>query len=91
MGVADVPLVACLSDLPGTRLAAAAAIQHGTHPRGAVGSHPTLAGPLAELTPLSCSPAVSRGQLRIVLGLAKALGKGQEDAFVFCFFIPHGP
>lgn len=75
MGVADVPLVACLSDLPGTCLAAAAAIQHGTHPRSAVGSEATLAGPLAELTPLSCGPAVSRGQLRIVLSLAKALGK----------------
>lgn len=86
MGVADVPLVACLSDLPGACLAAAAAIQHGTHPRGAVGSEPTLAGPLAELTPLSRSPAIFRGQLRIVLSLAEALAKGQENVSVFCVF-----
>ena len=81
MGVTDVPLVARHSDLSGAALAAAAPVQDGAHPRGAVGSLPTLAGPLAELPPLSRSPPVSRGQLPIVLSPAEDLGEENTSIF----------
>lgn len=78
MRVTDIPLVARLSDLPGTALAAAATVQDGAHPWGTMRSYPTLAGPLAELPPLSRSPPISQSHLPIVLSLAEALGE-EED------------
>lgn len=59
VGVADVPLVAGLSDLPGTALTAAAAVQHRADPRGTLGLNPALTGPLAELFPLQHGLAAS--------------------------------
>lgn len=75
MRVTHIPLVAGLADLPGARLAAAAAVQHGADARGA--GRPTgatLAGPLAELQPLSSKRgSVPGAQLPSVLSPAQAL------------------
>lgn len=83
VGVTDVPLIAWLSDLPGTALAAATPVQDGAHPRGTEWSFPALAGPLAELPPLSSSPPISGSQLCIVLSPAEPLGEEEEDRDLF--------
>lgn len=83
VGVADVPLVARLSDLPCTALAAATAIQDGADPGSTVRPVLTLTGPLAELSPLRNSLPISGSQLCITLSTAETLclcvcGEGGE-------------
>lgn len=78
MWVTDVPLIARLSNLPGTALAAATPIQDSAHSWGTMRSFPTLAGPLAELPPVGRSPSISRGQLGIVLSPAEALSEEKD-------------
>lgn len=73
VGVTDVPLVARLSNLPGTTLAAATAIQDRAHPWGTVRPFLTLTGPLAKLSPLRNSLPISGSQLCITLWTAETL------------------
>lgn len=86
MRVTHIPLIAGLADLPGARLAAAAAVQHGADARGTVGpAGATLAGPLAELQPLSSKRgAVPGAQLPSVLSPAQGLGEREKHKNTCC-------
>lgn len=84
--VADIPLVAWLSNLLGAGLAAAAAVQHGAHPRRTLGPLPTLTGPMAELPLLHRRHGSATSyRLCVVLSPAEALGDTRDT---FAFGIP---